>query len=88
MIGLVLQHCVFWKVQVQKGENKNDVVFSLSIYLWSHKFPLCIGVGDFTILGHDNHVYSHNHYLDTTMHINKSFWGTQHIIITKFVVYH
>lgn len=67
---------------------KNDVVFSWSIYLWFHKFPICIGVGDFTILGHDNHMYSHNHYLDKTKHINLFFWGTQHIIRTKFVVYH
>jgi hypothetical protein len=28
MIDLVLQHYVFWKVQVLKGENKKDVVFS------------------------------------------------------------
>jgi hypothetical protein len=32
MIDSVLSHCGFWKVQVQKGGNKNDVVISWTIY--------------------------------------------------------
>jgi len=40
------------------------------------------------ILSHDNHVYSHSHYLDTTMDINIFFGEAQQIIIAKFVVYY
>jgi len=49
MIDLVLSHCGFWKVQVQKSGNKNDVVVSWSIIsdFISFLYVLVLGTSQF-----------------------------------------
>jgi hypothetical protein len=66
---------VFERFKFKKVETK--MMWSLVDQFISDfiSFFVCFGVGDFTILGHDNHVYSQSHHLDITVDTNKTFWG-------------